>query len=78
MLEEFRVGMAADTNMAEMIAHFAENPSEAPVTGDCFFERAGLSQDNELHQFFKTHRVTDEDESLLLPTFGGYKFNTAD
>ena len=43
MLEEFLVGMAADTNMAEMIAHFAENPSEAPVTGDCFFDRAGLT-----------------------------------
>ena len=37
MLEEFLVGMAADTNMAEMLSHFEENPSDAPVTGDCFF-----------------------------------------
>lgn len=37
MLEEVLVGMAADSNMGEMLTHFAENPSDAPVTGDCFF-----------------------------------------
>ena len=78
MLEEFLVGMAADTNMAEMLAYFAENPKESPVTGDCFFGAAGLTQEGDVQEFFKKHRVTDEDESLLLPTFGGYKFNTAD
>ena len=78
MLEEFLVGMAADTNMAEMLAYFDENPKEAPVTGDCFFNASGLSQEGDLRAFFKSHSVTDQDESLLLPTFGGYKFNTAD
>jgi len=43
MLEEFLVGMAADTNMAEMLSHFEESPSDAPVTGDCFFQATGLS-----------------------------------
>ena len=43
MLEEFLVGMAGDTNMAEMLSHFEENPSDAPVTGDCFFQATGLS-----------------------------------
>ena len=31
VLEEYFVGMGADTNMAEMIAHFAENSHVAPV-----------------------------------------------
>ena len=78
MLEEFLVGMAADTNMAEMLAYFDENPKEAPVTGECFFNATGLSQEGDLRAIFKSHAVTDQDESLLLPTFGGYKFNTAD
>jgi len=43
MLEEFLVGMAADTNMGEMLSYFAENPKEAPVTGECFFDSTGLS-----------------------------------
>lgn len=83
MLEEFLVGMAADTNMAEMLAYFAENRQEAPVSGDCFFNAAGLEQDGDLQGFFKSHKVSVDDadsssSSLLLPTFGGYKFNTAD
>ena len=81
ILEEFLVGMAADTNMAEMLAHFAENSSDAPVTGDCFFQASGLTQEGDLRAFFKSHRVTDSEqdlERLSLPTFGGYKFNIAD
>lgn len=78
MLEEFLVGTAADTNMAEMITHFSENQGEKAVNGESFWEAAGVSQEADLRQFFNTHRVSEEDEHLLLPTFGGYKFPTAD
>ena len=77
MLEEFFVGMATDTNMAEMVAFFDQN-QDAPVTGADFWQATGTSAEENLHQFFKSHRVSQEDESLLLPTFGGYKFNMAD
>ena len=78
MIEEFLVGTAADTNMAEMIIHFSENQGDKPVTGQCFWDAAGVSQQADLRQFFNTHRVNEDDESLSLPTFGGYKFATAD
>ena len=78
MLEEFLVGTAADTNMAEMLSYFSENQKVAPVSGESFFDATGLSQEADLRQFFKSHSVADDDESLVLPTFGGYKFNTAD
>ena len=77
IFEEFLIGMAADTNMAEMIAYFSEN-QDVPVTGKDFWSATGISAQENLHQFFKSHHVKDGDESLLLPTFGGYKFNNAD
>ena len=77
MLEEFLVGTGADTNMAEMIAYFSENQDD-PVPGKDFWEATGSQPEQTLSSFYKSHRVTDDDESLLLPTFGGYKFNTAD
>jgi len=42
IFEEFLIGMAADTNMAEMIAYFSEN-QDAPVTGKDFWEATGTS-----------------------------------
>lgn len=53
MLEEFLVGMAADTNMAEMLAYFAENQKVSPVTGQCFFDATGMTQEGNLREFFK-------------------------
>ena len=41
MFEEFMVGMGADTNMVEMVEHFAES-GEAPVTGADFWEATGV------------------------------------
>ena len=41
MLEEYLVGTAADTNMAEMIAYFAEN-QDAVVTGQDFWQATGM------------------------------------
>ena len=78
MLEEVFFGMSADANMGEMISHFSENPSEAPVTGKSFWEAAGVSQEHEVRQFFSSHSVDESDESLLLPTFWGYKSIRAD
>jgi len=77
MFEEFMVGMGADTNMAEMISHFGQS-SGAPVTGEDFWHASESEPQEALSQFFKSHNVSVEDESLLLPTFGGYKFNMAD
>jgi len=77
MFEEFMVGMGADTNMAEMIEHFKES-GEAPVTGQDFWQATGTEPQKALSAFFSKHKMSDEDESLLLPTFGGYKFNMAD
>lgn len=51
MLEEFLVGMAVDTNMAEMMTYFDQNQEEA-VTGDCFWEKTGLKPEVELRKFF--------------------------
>ncbi len=73
MFEEFLVGVGADTNMAEMLAYFSEN-QDAPVTGKDFWEATGSGPEEALHQFFQYHHVQDGDESLVLPTFGGYKF----
>ena len=78
MLEEYLVGMGADTNMSEMIAHFAENQNVAPVSGTDFWTATGTSADESLSAFFGNHRVEEDDERLLTPTFGGYKFNMAD
>ena len=78
MLEEYLVGMGADTNMAEMIAYFAENQSVAPVSGNDFWTATGTSADESLSAFYSSHRVEEDDERLLTPTFGGYKFNMAD
>ena len=74
--EEFLFGLGADTNMAEMIAHF-EN-GDAPVTGTDFWTATGTEQEGDLHKFFAGHRVSESSESLLLPTWGGYKTNMAD
>ena len=76
MAEEFLIGMGCDTNMAEMLAYFAEN-QDAPVTGADFWAATGSEPEVALRQFFESRRVSEEDESLLLPTFGGYKFNYA-
>lgn len=40
MFEEYLVGMAADTNMAEMVAYFSEN-QDAPVSGTDFWQATG-------------------------------------
>lgn len=77
MFEEYLVGMGADTNMAEMIAYFADN-QDAPVSGNDFWQAAGMESQQNIHDFFKSHRVSDSDESMLLPTFGGYKLSMAD
>ena len=42
MIEEILVGMAADTNMVEMIDHF-NNSDDAPVTGTDFWTATGAS-----------------------------------
>lgn len=76
MMEEFFIGMGADTNMAEMLAYFSEN-QDAPVTGADFWAATGSEPEVALRKFFESRRVSEEDETLLLPTFGGYKFNYA-
>lgn len=78
LLEEFLVGMGSDTNMAEMIQFFEDNQGTAPVTGDDFWTATGSSADQSLSAFFEGRRVAEDDPSLLLPTFGSYKFNMAD
>ena len=66
--------MGTDTNMAEMIAHFS-NSKDAPVTGADFWAATGTSPEQGLREFFAKHQVAEDDERLLFPTFGGYKFN---
>ena len=78
ILEEYLVGMGADTNMAEMIAFFDQNQNVAPVSGNDFWTTTGTTADESLSAFFSSHRVETDDERLLTPTFGGYKFNMAD
>mmetsp|Transcript_20885 Transcript_20885/g.25648 ORF Transcript_20885/g.25648 Transcript_20885/m.25648 type:complete len:308 (-) Transcript_20885:184-1107(-) len=56
MMEEFLVGMAADTNMAEMIQYFSEN-QDAPVSGQDIWQATGSEPEEALSQFFKYHRV---------------------
>ena len=77
MLEELLVGLGADTNMAEMLTYFDQN-AEDPVSGDDVWAATGMEPAEALKQFFQNHRVSEDDESLLLPTFGGYKLNMAD
>ena len=77
MFEEFLVGMAADTNMAEMVAYFSEN-QDAPVQGADFWQATGSEAQENIYDFFKGQRVSGDEEGLLLPTFGGYKLNMAD
>ena len=76
MMEEFFIGTGTDTNMTEMLAYFSEN-QDAPVTGTDFWTATGSEPEVALSKFFESRRVSEEDESLLLPTFGGYKFNYA-
>ena len=71
-------GTGADTNMAQMIEYLEANQGTSPVTGQDFFEATGTSADESLKAFFEGRRVAEDDESLLMPTFGGYKFNMAD
>ena len=78
MFEEYLIGMAADTNMAEMINYFEEESGAVPVTGSDFWAATNTSPAENLRKFFESHRVHDDAESLLLPTFGGYKFNYKD
>ena len=78
MFEEYLIGMAADTNMAEMITYFEYESEDVPVTGSDFWAATNTSPAESLSKFFETHRVSEDAESLLLPTFGGYKFNYKD
>ena len=72
MLEEFAVGLGIDTNMAEMIEHFAQS-DDSPVTGDSLWEKLGTSPETQLESFLQKNHITDGDERLALPTFGSYK-----
>ena len=78
IFEEYLIGMATDTNMAEMITYFEEESEAVPVTGSDFWAATNTSASQSLSKFFETHRVAEDSESLLLPTFGGYKFNYTD
>ena len=77
MLEEFFFGMGIDTNMAEMLIYFNENQEE-PVTGESLWEKAGVSPETDLKQFFSKQRLQDDEERLVLPTFGSYKIGYTD
>lgn len=43
MLEEYLIGMAADTNMAEMITYFEEESDAVPVSGTDFWAATSTS-----------------------------------
>ena len=43
IFEEYLIGMAADTNMAEMITYFEEESEAVPVTGSDFWAATNTS-----------------------------------
>jgi hypothetical protein len=77
IMEEFLFGMAADTNMAEMLTYFSQNQEE-PVQGADFWAQSGLSPETDLHKFFKKLYLEDGDDRLVFPTFGSYKLGYTD
>lgn len=75
ILEDLLVGTAIDTNMAEMLDHFATTQEE-PVTGPSLWEAAGSAPEVSLREFYAGLRVDESDEQLVMPTFGSYKTYT--
>lgn len=43
------------------------------MEGKCIWEASGVTPEENLSNWFAARRISEDDPSLLLPTFGAYK-----
>lgn len=76
LIEEFFVGITHDKNMARMASFFEKNSVNLEADAPDFFKQFGLTQENNLNDFYSKVKFNEND--LVFPIFTNYKLVSLD